>query len=51
LYGGEIKMTHHDKKKKKKEEEEKKEEVAKVDPIRLHEQRGGKKKPLLDTCE
>jgi len=38
-------MTHHEKKK------EKKEEAAKVDPIKPHEQRGGKKKPLLDTCE
>lgn len=31
--------------------EEKKEEEAKVEPIHPSEQRGGKKKGLLDTCK
>jgi len=39
-------MTHHEKKKEKKEEVE-----AKVEPIKLGDKRGGKKKSLLDTCE
>jgi hypothetical protein len=33
------------------EKKEEKKEEAKVDPIKPHEKRGGKKKPLLDTCE
>ncbi|HOT08002.1 MAG TPA: hypothetical protein PLI05_02135 [Methanotrichaceae archaeon] len=33
-----------------KEKEEKKEEPAKVEPIKPHEKRGGKKKQLLDGC-
>ncbi|HPS88685.1 MAG TPA: hypothetical protein PLC35_01715 [Methanosarcina vacuolata] len=40
-------MTHHEKEKK----AETKEEEAKVEPIRPSEQRGGKKKGLLDTCK
>ncbi|WP_268990262.1 hypothetical protein [Methanosarcina barkeri] len=39
-------MTHHEEEKK----EEIEEEEAKVEPIRPSEQRGGKKKGLLDTC-
>ena len=39
-------MTHHEEKK-----EGKKEEEAKVEPIKLGDKRGGKKKGLLDTCE
>ncbi len=39
-------MTHHEEKKPKKDEPE-----AKVDPIKLGDKRGGKKKGLLDTCE
>jgi hypothetical protein len=39
-------MAHHEKKKKKKEEAE-----ATVEPIKLGDKRGGKKKSLLDTCE
>lgn len=39
-------MTHHEEKK-----EPKKEEEAKVEPIHPSEQRGGKKKSLLDTCK
>ncbi len=39
-------MTHHEEKK-----VEKKEEEAKVEPIKLGDKRGGKKKGLLDTCE
>lgn len=38
-------MTHHEKKK------EEKEEVAKVEPIKPGDKRGGKKKSLLDTCQ
>jgi len=38
-------MTHHEKKKEKKEEVE-----AKVEPIKLGDKRGGKKKSLLDTA-
>ena len=40
-------MTHHNEEKK----EEPKEEEAKVEPIHPSEQRGGKKKGLLDTCK
>lgn len=40
-------MTQH---KEEKKEETKKEE-AKVEPIHPSEQRGGKKKGLLDTCK
>lgn len=40
-------MTHHEEKK----EEPKTEEEAKVEPIHPSEQRGGKKKSLLDTCK
>jgi hypothetical protein len=32
-------------------EEEKKEEEAKVEPIHPSEERGGKKRGLLDTCK
>lgn len=39
-------MTHHEEKKEEKEETE-----AKVEPIKLGDKRGGKKKGLLDTCE
>jgi hypothetical protein len=39
-------LTHHEEKKEKKGEPE-----AKVDPIKLGDKRGGKKKGLLDTCE
>jgi hypothetical protein len=39
-------MAEHEKKK-----EEKEEKVAKVDPIKPGDKRGGKKKSLLDTCE
>jgi hypothetical protein len=39
-------MTHHEEKKAKKEEPE-----AKVEPVKLGDKRGGKKKGLLDTCE
>jgi hypothetical protein len=39
-------MTHHDEKNDKKKEDE-----AKVEPIHPSEQRGGKKKGLLDTCK
>jgi hypothetical protein len=39
-------MAHHEEKKKKPEETE-----AKVEPIKLGDKRGGKKKGLLDTCE
>ncbi len=49
LYLIEIKggdeMTHHEEKK------EEKEEVAKVEPIKPGDKRGGKKKSLLDTCQ
>jgi len=38
-------LTHHEEKKAKKEEQ-----AAKVEPIKPSEKRGGKKKPLLDTC-
>jgi hypothetical protein len=41
-------MTHHNEEKK---EEPKKEEETKVEPIHPSEQRGGKKKGLLDTCK
>jgi hypothetical protein len=34
-----------------KKKEEKKEEEAKVEPIHPSEERGGKKKSLLDTCK
>ncbi len=40
-------MTHHKEEKK----VEPKEEEAKVEPIHPSEQRGGKKKGLLDTCK
>ncbi len=40
-------MTHHTEEKK----VEPKEEEAKVEPIHPSEQRGGKKKGLLDTCK
>ncbi len=40
-------MTHHTEEKK----TEQKEEEAKVEPIHPSEQRGGKKKGLLDTCK
>jgi hypothetical protein len=40
-------MTHHEDKKKGKAEEE----VAKVEPIKPGDKRGGKKKGLLDTCQ
>jgi hypothetical protein len=40
-------MTHHNEEKK----AEPKEEEAKVEPIHPSEQRGGKKKGLLDTCK
>jgi hypothetical protein len=39
-------MTHHEEKKEKTEEKE-----AKVDPIKIGDKRGGKKKGLLDTCQ
>jgi hypothetical protein len=39
-------MTHHEKKEGDKEGPE-----AKVEPIKLGDKRGGKKKGLLDTCE
>ena len=39
-------MGHHEEKKEKAKEKE-----AKVDPIKLGDKRGGKKKGLLDTCE
>jgi len=39
-------MTKHEEKKGKKEEK-----VAKVEPIKPGDKRGGKKKGLLDTCE
>lgn len=40
-------MTHHEEGKK----EEPKKEEPKVEPIHPSEQRGGKKKGLLDTCK
>ncbi|MCX6674046.1 MAG: hypothetical protein NTY37_09745 [Methanothrix sp.] len=40
-------MTHHEKK----VVEKKEEPEAKVEPIKLGDKRGGKKKSLLDTCE
>jgi len=40
-------MTHHEEEKK----AEPKEEEPKVEPIHPSEQRGGKKKGLLDTCK
>lgn len=40
-------MTHHEEKGKKKKDEDE----AKVEPIHPSEQRGGKKKSLLDTCK
>jgi hypothetical protein len=40
-------MTHHEENK----AEPKKDEEAKVEPIHPSEQRGGKKKSLLDTCK
>ena len=40
-------MTHHTEEKK----AEQKEEEVKVEPIHPSEQRGGKKKGLLDTCK
>ena len=40
-------MTHHEEKKEKKE----KSNEVKVEPIKLGDKRGGKKKGLLDTCE
>jgi hypothetical protein len=39
-------LTHHEEKKVKKEDKE-----VKVEPIKLGDKRGGKKKGLLDTCE
>ena len=39
-------MTQKEEKKEKKEET-----VAKVEPIKPGDKRGGKKKSLLDTCE
>ena len=41
-------MTHHDEEKK---DNKKDDEEAKVEPIHPSEQRGGKKKGLLDTCK
>lgn len=40
-------MTHHTEEKKAEPEKEE----AKVEPIHPSEQRGGKKKGLLDTCK
>jgi len=40
-------MTHHTEEKK----AEPKKEESKVEPIHPSEQRGGKKKGLLDTCK
>lgn len=40
-------MTHHTEEKK----AEQNKEEAKVEPIHPSEQRGGKKKGLLDTCK
>lgn len=40
-------MAHHEEKTKEKAEEK----VAKVEPIKPGEKRGGKKKGLLDTCQ
>jgi hypothetical protein len=40
-------MTHHNEEKK----SEPKKEEAKVEPIHPSEERGGKKKSLLDTCK
>jgi hypothetical protein len=40
-------MTHHDEKGEKKKDDDE----AKVEPIHPSEQRGGKKKGLLDTCK
>jgi hypothetical protein len=40
-------MTHHEKK----VVEKKEETEVKVEPIKLGDKRGGKKKSLLDTCE
>jgi len=39
-------MIHHDEKKEKADEKD-----AKVEPIKLGDKRGGKKKGLLDTCQ
>lgn len=39
-------MTNNEEKKETKEETE-----AKVEPVKLGDKRGGKKKSLLDTCE
>jgi hypothetical protein len=39
-------MTHHEEKKEKADEKD-----AKVEPIKLGDKRGGKKKGLLDTCQ
>lgn len=44
---GVVSVTHHDEKKDNKKEEDE----AKVEPIHPSEQRGGKKKGLLDTCK
>jgi hypothetical protein len=41
-------MTHHDEEKK---DNKKDDDEAKVEPIHPSEQRGGKKKGLLDTCK
>jgi hypothetical protein len=41
-------MTHHDEEKK---DDKKDDAEAKVEPIHPSEQRGGKKKGLLDTCK
>jgi hypothetical protein len=49
IFDSEVRTVARAEKKVKKEE--KKEEEAKVEPIKPHEKRGGKKKSLLDTCE
>jgi hypothetical protein len=41
-------MTHHNEEKK---DNKKDDDEAKVEPIHPSEQRGGKKKGLLDTCK
>jgi len=46
MFSGECEMAHHEEKKEKKPEKE-----AKVEPIKPGDQRGGKKKGLLDTCQ
>jgi hypothetical protein len=44
---GRKNMTHHEEKK----DHKKDDDEAKVEPIHPSEQRGGKKKGLLDTCK